>query len=320
MAGTEPDHRMVSADCGVLTMAYGAPRYYEMAKSLARSLAVHSPTVPRAIITDRADEELRSLFHTCVPLNTTFGFGNRQKLHLDVYTPFDRTLFIDGDCLVVRDIADVWGYFRTLPFGIPGEVRLHRGAHDPKMDVDYILERFHLKEVPKFNSGLIYFDRSDQARAIFDTARQLLSRYRELRFARPEKPFDEPVFAVAMAIHGLSVVADQGRTMRTPTGARGRIEIDVLRGIGTFDKYGTVVEPAIIHFAGASSTSFEYQRECFRLRHIDGATGTVRRAVGLTWIRMSASFSALLRAIRRHGRLRSRASSITKRLTGAPGL
>jgi hypothetical protein len=302
---------MVAHPRGVLTMAYGSDRYLEMAKSLARSLILHSPDVPRAVVTDSSDRDIRALFHFCIPLRHDLGFGNRQKLHLDEYTPFGKTLFIDSDCLVVRDVDGIWPQLMSLPFGIPGDVKLRRGDQDPKMDVDYILNHFNLTEVSKFNSGLIYFDSSEVSVSIFATARTLLAHYEELRFSRHERPYDEPLFAVAMALHGISTIQDGGTTMRTPTGLRGPLQIDVRRGFGRFNKYGVVVEPAVVHFAGNWAQSFEYQRECFRLRHPERKSG-YSQGLALARLRVVTACSGVLIKTRGHLRIRSRSSALKK--------
>ena len=58
---------------GVITLAYGIPKYIEMAKTLARSLRLHSPDIPRAIVTDTQDDgELIELFDDIMPLRKEF--------------------------------------------------------------------------------------------------------------------------------------------------------------------------------------------------------------------------------------------------------
>ena len=60
---------MTNLERGVIVTAYGARYYIEMAKTLARSLRLHSPLIPRAIVTDNLDDkELRELFDYIVPL------------------------------------------------------------------------------------------------------------------------------------------------------------------------------------------------------------------------------------------------------------
>lgn len=75
------------ASRGVLTMAFGPARYIEMAKTLGRSLQLHSPDTPRAVVTDSSDRELAHLFTSVVPLRPERGSGVAQKLALYEYSP-----------------------------------------------------------------------------------------------------------------------------------------------------------------------------------------------------------------------------------------
>ena len=43
-----------------------------------------------------------------------------QKLHLDAYTPFDETLYIDADCLAVAPVAPLFALFADVPVGVVG--------------------------------------------------------------------------------------------------------------------------------------------------------------------------------------------------------
>ena len=103
---------------------------------------------------------------------------------------------------------------------------------------------------------------------MFATARELMRRYAELGF-RPLRgggPNDEPVFAFALALHGVAGVDDGGVSSRTPIGIRGPLRLDVLRGGCRFNKQGVVVEPALVHFCGWRARGFHYRRERLKLR------------------------------------------------------
>ncbi|MEI6669940.1 MAG: hypothetical protein WCP29_17460 [Acidobacteriota bacterium] len=110
---------MVEHDQGTITLAYGLPKYIEMAKTLARSLRLHSPGIRRAIATDRLDDKsLLELFDSVVPLRKEYGSNVRQKLHLDRYSPFTRTVFIDCDSIAVRDIQFIFELLRGTGFSL----------------------------------------------------------------------------------------------------------------------------------------------------------------------------------------------------------
>jgi hypothetical protein len=248
---------------GILTLAHGEARYYRMAKYLARSLDQHSRVFPRAIITDSRDEALLGLYHRTVPLRADYGRGFAQKLFLDAYSPFEETLFIDADSLNVRNLEAIWHSFSSESFSIMG-VCIRDGYWYG--DVGRLLATLQLDHLPYFNSGAIYFRNDDRAHAVFREARGLAAQYDRLGLARSRgEAADEPLFAIAMARHGVEALDDGGTIMRTPIGMVGRMRIDVLEGYCSFMKGAARVAPAIAHFAGPWAARFYYKRECLKL-------------------------------------------------------
>ena len=249
---------------GIVTLAHGHRRYIGMAKTLGRTLRLHCDHIPRAVITDADDPELDRLYHIRIPFRPELGTGMEQKLSLDRYSPFEQTLFIDSDCLVVRDIDTLWALFSDVPVGVIGSPMCDGYWFG---DVAKICAHFHVASIPRFNSGLLYFDASDQAAALFASAREIMARYEELGFTPMLRGSrnDEPVLAFALAIHGVPGIQDGGVGMRTPIGLRGPLAIDVLRGYCRFNKDGALVEPAIAHFCGWRARAFHYRRERLKL-------------------------------------------------------
>jgi len=106
---------------GILTSSYGDATYRRLAVTLARCLALHAPGTPRVVVTDQPDApELHAHFDDVVPLRPELGDAFIQKLHLHRYSPFDRTLYIDSDSLVVEPIEHAWAAFRGRPFAVVG--------------------------------------------------------------------------------------------------------------------------------------------------------------------------------------------------------
>jgi hypothetical protein len=251
---------------GVLSLGFGKPEYISMAKALARSLILHDPKLPRAIVTDSNDPELLELFTHRIELRPEYGSNLRQKIYLDRYSPFSRTLFIDSDCLALRKLDGMWRAFDNVPFGVCGVRVLKRGESDEFLDIDFVLDRFGLQGLPKFNGGTYYFDDSPGALEFFETARGLLKEAVALRFSdfRGDGPNDESIYSVAMAIHGLTVTDTGDGGMWTPIAATSPIVIDVPKGICHFVKLGRIVTPDVVHFA-TFTDSFTYLRECLKL-------------------------------------------------------
>jgi hypothetical protein len=302
---------------GVLTLAFGKPRFIEQVKSLGRSLHLHAPRTHTAVVTDSKDPELRELFTQVIPYRPEFGSSVRQKLHLNLYTPFEETLFIDSDCLVLGDLERFWKAFAGQTFGVPGFEYIQKGESDPYLDVDFALEHFGLDRLPKFNGGTYYFDNSERSAHFFSTARELLANWKELRFAefRRDGPADEPIVSVAMAIHGLGPTSMGASGMYTPTAYSGPLNLDVVKGTCSFKKKGRMVTPEIIHFAGEYAYCFAYPREAARLKRYFGGGGSffllaralvtsvlwqcTRRSPGLAafarrWVRLYRSRAQLL--------------------------
>jgi hypothetical protein len=261
-----------STSRGVLTLAFGKPRFIEQAKALGRSMQLHASRIETAIVTDSKDPELRELFTQVIAYRPEFGSSVRQKLHLNLYTPFDETLFVDSDCLVLGNLDRFWTAFAGQAFGVPGYEFLRRGEADPYLDVDFALDHFGVDGLPKFNGGTYYFDNSDKADHFFATTRELLANWKDLHFAefRRDGPADEPIVSVAMAIHDLGPTSMGAGGMYTPTAYTGPLHLDVLKGTCSFKKKGRMVSPEIVHFAGEYAFCYAYPREAARLKRYFG--------------------------------------------------
>ncbi len=236
------------SDRGILTFAYGPPKYRRLAVTLGRSLALHCPTISTAVVCDGEDEELRALFDRVVPLRPEWGGGFAQKLHLDAYAPFAETLFLDADSLVVRDLEPLWEVFAGVPVGVVKGRRLvdeHWYG-----DVATICRNLGLDHLDNFNGGLYYVRSSREATEVYARARELAARYAEIGLEPMRGGLaDEPVMAIALALSGIKLVPDpEGRTMATLLGLRGSPDLDVLAGTARFDKHGAWVTPAVVHF------------------------------------------------------------------------
>lgn len=258
---------------GLLTIAYGPANYLRMAKGLARSLRFHNPAVNLALVTDSKDPELRVLFDSLIPLDESFGAGVSQKLHVDQYTPYDQTLFVDSDCLAFANSELLWEmYQESNGVGVKGWTYLGAGdSHYAVEDMGKLLALCGVERLGAFNSGLFYFDRSPAAQKVFETARELSRRPQELGLkAFKNSPCaDEPVFALALELNAIPMLPwDDGRAMCTATAddLQGLESINVFTGQRRLIRYKTVTEPIILHFHFQAQDAFPYLRELCRLQ------------------------------------------------------
>ena len=258
---------------GFLTIAYGPLQYVRMAKGLARSMRFHNPAISLAVITDSHDRELGRLFDHLIALDESFGSGVSQKLHVDHYTPYDETLFVDSDCLAFADPEPLWeSYRQSGGFGVRGWTYLVAGdTHYGVEDMGRALTRCGIRRLGAFNSGLFYFDKSASARKVFETARELSQRPQELglKTFKNSPCADEPVFALALEMNGIPMLPwDEGRAMCTATAddLEGLERINVFAGQRRLIRYQTITEPVILHFHFQAQEAFPYLRELARLR------------------------------------------------------
>lgn len=255
---------------GVLVLAVGPPRYHQMARALLLSIRRCHPDWALAAATDRP-RTLRGLVDEIVPVQLPDTGPYGLKLSLDLHTPFDRTLVLDVDSLLIRPVPQVWSCFEHLPVGVLGFNVAH-GTWFGR-EVAQICADLGTPTLPRFNGGLCSFDQSDTAHDIFDAARGFFARYEQLGFA----PFrggraDEPMLAMALATRGIRACQDRGLELyRTTRSAQGPVHLDVLAQDCSFTLDGRVVRPGIVHFPSTKDDAV-YRREARLLRLHDRGT------------------------------------------------
>lgn len=256
---------------GVLTIAIGR-RYRDMALSLARSLWLFNPNERIAIVTDDCDQ-FSSLVGPLiiVPYNASFGTGVRQKMHLDYYTPFEQTLFIDSDCLVFGSLKNIWEDCAKVNFGVFGDdiTDLRSWWYFKEASATFLAK---FPKIPRFNGGLYYFLKNMEAAAVFSQARNFAEEYSKSGLAsfRSEVP-DEPCYAVAFGRLGLSALSNSVGRFATPDEfGFCSVKADVLRGQMTYKKNGMERIVTVAHFFGGWTGTYLYQIETFRLKFNSG--------------------------------------------------
>ena len=196
---------------GFVTIATGERHYYEIARNLLRSYRLFSKhPMPFAIICDQ-DNEITSEFDDVVLIDNPYK-SFLDKLRLPELAPYDETIFIDSDCLAYRDLNGLWKFFshcgdfstlgKSFPFGTHGWFqREDAGVFKDKVKFSMICQ------------GGVYFMRKGRLDTFSDTCRYILDNYESFRFpAYPvTDPVDEPVFALACAVHGYAPACNYKR-------------------------------------------------------------------------------------------------------------
>ncbi len=271
----------MSEQRNVLTIATGKNLYFTLAINLARSFIWWNQQsgIKFYIITD-LDASLPPDVISLVDIKkispNQFGEGFSTKLYLDQLTPHGKTLFIDSDCLIFGDLSPIFEAFNGKAVSVVGG---YISEGEWFGDVKHIIQQFNVPQLPKFNGGIYYIEKGDAATGVYQTARKLEKDYDKIGFVRlRNKPNDEVLMALAMQLHGMTPVPDDGTFMSDPQACPGGYDIDVIRGNRwlinppapdplhqnwyPFEK----VSPLVFHFLGYYTAHYPYMRESFRLK------------------------------------------------------
>jgi hypothetical protein len=236
----------MSIEKGILTIAIGK-KYISQAKYLARSCMLHSPHTLRAVVTDNP-KLLYAFYDILIPYNPDFGDPFTTKTCLYLYTPFEKTVFLDADSLVVNNIDSYWDALQHRSFAYNGK-KIKNGFW--YLDIARLINRLGVSWIPKFNSGMFIFDKTEKTKNIFETTYELMKTYTEteIAFFRENMLPDEPFFAMALAKLGEEPFEDYGRFSRTLIDAK-KIHLSTLKGIAWYFKDERPVFPLVVHFCG----------------------------------------------------------------------
>jgi hypothetical protein len=267
---------------GLITIAIGS-RYVLQAKYLALSCMINSPLMLRAAITD-FPELLKNYFDIIISYTSDMGDPFSIKTKLYQYTPFIKTLFIDADSLVVNNIEGLWNFLGDQPFVYAGDL-IDQGFW--YVDIKKTLKQFHLPWFPQFNSGMFFFNNSEESKKIFETAFYYMENHRnehiDLVYFRGKSYPDEPFLALALAKYGIKPVEDFTRFSRSLIDAS-NIHLDITKRIAFYIKDKKTVFPLVVHFCGRFGNLI-YRREKIRLFFYFNRPFDSLLAAGLTLIR-----------------------------------
>jgi hypothetical protein len=265
----------------VLTIATGKPVYIQMAVNLARSFKLwhKNSSIKFTIATDQKHlfpPDLSDIqFIELQP--GQYGKGFSPKWHLDKIAPADKTLFIDADCLCVGSLESVFDRFAGHAVSVVGR-KFSEGEWFG--DIAAVCQRFNVEALPKFNGGIYYLEKGEVSDRVYKTARELAPQYDEIGLRRlRNRPNDELLMAIAMAIHGQTCIPEDGSIMAEPLNFACGIKIDVFKGTAALwnlpghPKYQetwplTEAHPIVVHFLGAYTDSTPYISEALRLEKV----------------------------------------------------
>jgi hypothetical protein len=166
---------MTQTSRGYLTMAARHGRYLEMAVDMALSLREHT-SLPIGLAADEAlaataQTRYAGVFDVVTLVPRRFREGRALKYGSAVASPFEETIFVDADCVVLGAMDGLLDMLVHCDMAMTGELlgpeedRQHHG-----FSTRSLMRKFGLDRYLKTNSGLFCFRRS-AALAIMEECR-----------------------------------------------------------------------------------------------------------------------------------------------------
>ena len=185
---------------GFVTVATGSDGYYKMAADLLLSYRGRGKgKYPFAIICDR-ENEYSAMFDQVVVVDE-FRKSTVDKLLLR-HSPYEESIFLDADMLVLENIDDLWDVFReaddvsvfgcVLPLDSQDGWFTYEGSGAYRDRIRYLLS---------MNGGIYYFRNTPRGQKIIADALKVIGDYNTIDFKYFDTPQDEPLMAMAMVIN-----------------------------------------------------------------------------------------------------------------------
>lgn len=249
---------------GFLTVATGEYFHY-LAINMRNSYHYsQKQKYPLAVITDPDGEVLLRHYFDDVIVIPEKDAGYINKLRIQSLSPYDETIFIDADTLIVRDISDWWDVFGGSGFDVAvwGWNCDISNPRCGKLISPKAAEKYGITRYIGFNGGVYYFKKTPKAEHIYARAMELLDSYIEdEQYLFNGKMGDEPVMAVALLENGVYGIEDPDKKRMFCTPGMRNLKIDLLTGKCTFTKYDYQVWPAVMHWGTLETKKPTYRRE-----------------------------------------------------------
>jgi hypothetical protein len=248
------------AEFGVITMA--TEHDYLKAVGLALSIRIHNPDVKIAIacyknISDKIGHHFDYVIEQSHDLK-----GFEHKVHLDEYSPFEKTFFFDADILFFKDLQPIYEAWKGQPYAVRGGY-VTSGIGSFGLDHKVVLSKINKPKLAMIGgAGHAYFEKP-ACKELFDLSRKITKDYTD--YANPCRYADEDVVAIAMTILDIEPMTTKWFQARVIHANKGTLRMDVTKGLCRFEVGdGEVVEPNMVHFA-VREGAFIYRKNLSKL-------------------------------------------------------
>ncbi len=195
---------------GYLVIAFDDSRYLDIAANLALSVQ-RTDARPISVLLNskvKFNPAYAALFDQVIEIPDHPGIrGAMNKARLFDHTPYERTMYVDADCLLFSPrIEFFWRKYKGHPFAVEG----HKQTQGPvfscslgEKDAAELCRLLSLPYITVFNAGVMYFERTSASKAVFDRVLEFYEGpHREAigyRYKHPGEYADEPFFGTALA-------------------------------------------------------------------------------------------------------------------------
>ena len=268
---------------GYITIATGSEKFLDYAVNLRLSCLFNDPDRSFALLADdKTMDIVRKKGLDRYFDQVIFYNGNRTGLlaKLDLYnlSPFDETIFIDADSLMIKNPNPAWKLVAGRHFIVQGRTEHFEGKWAGRTEKE-IMEKFEIPYVIRYNGGLVYFDKSVDSINVFKKAHDLVGEFEKWGFyCVHDMPDEEPIISVAMTLCGLKPLPDSSNVMFSPIGRGFWLNLSIPRRRVSFRKYGVPVSPIILHCCAELRDSKHYSKAVRELHKIMGINKCLKLA------------------------------------------
>ena len=191
-----------------MTLAVGGEKYYVLARNLLYSYRYHNPdSQPFAIICDRENVFTSEFEDVVIIDNPSFSF--LDKLRLVDLAPYDETIFIDADCLALRNLDELWDIVKDSPdFGIFGTI----WAEDSEIGKIEFARGGSLRDRMHFactcQGGMYYIRKSSALIPFQELSFYILDHFDEFHKEGDPNPSDDNIYPLACSVFDFRPVKD----------------------------------------------------------------------------------------------------------------
>lgn len=240
---------------GFVTIATGKDDYYQLAWNLLRSYRQFAAgDIPFAILCDRMHPCVQDFDDVVIMDSPSCSYMDKLKLFR--YSPYEETIFIDADALILRNPNVLWEDFQTggdvSCYGRTLPLESKEGWYYYKEMGSY---QNQLRYGISMHGGIYYIRNTEMCETVFQDAITIAQNFSHYRFAHFSTPADEPVLALSMGIHGCEPCPIPGRILFLIS-VEGRLRVSRSGALRIGRK---PCEPVVLHFGTINTRRFLYR-------------------------------------------------------------